>query len=115
VRGTQNAAIALAAVEAFLGTGTMRQIDLATVRAGFAEATSPGRLERVRSAPAILLDVAHNPHAMTATVAALALKQARFGLRGCWSASECMDDLCVGFVVVSGRLVLVAGTGSGPF
>jgi dihydrofolate synthase/folylpolyglutamate synthase len=42
------------------------------VRAGFAAATSPGRLERVRSSPTILLDAAHNPHGMTATVAALA-------------------------------------------
>jgi dihydrofolate synthase/folylpolyglutamate synthase len=41
------------------------------VREGFAGATSPGRLERVRSAPTILLDAAHNPHGMAATVAAL--------------------------------------------
>ena len=34
-------------------------------------ASSPGRLERVRSAPTILLDAAHNPHGMTATVRAL--------------------------------------------
>jgi dihydrofolate synthase/folylpolyglutamate synthase len=42
-----------------------------TVRAGFADATSPGRLEAVRSSPTILLDAAHNPHGMAATVAAL--------------------------------------------
>ncbi|HET8658513.1 MAG TPA: folylpolyglutamate synthase/dihydrofolate synthase family protein [Micromonosporaceae bacterium] len=67
----QNAALALAAVEVFLGAGTSRQLDPELVRAGFAAATSPGRLERVRSAPAILLDAAHNPHGMAATVAAL--------------------------------------------
>ncbi len=67
----QNAAIALAAVEAFLGAGTEKALDPETVRAGFAAATSPGRLERVRSAPTILLDAAHNPHGMSATVAAL--------------------------------------------
>jgi dihydrofolate synthase/folylpolyglutamate synthase len=67
----QNAAVALAAVEAFLGAGNARQLDVETVRAGFAEVTSPGRLERVRSAPTILLDAAHNPHGMAATVAAL--------------------------------------------
>jgi dihydrofolate synthase/folylpolyglutamate synthase len=33
--------------------------------------SSPGRLERVRTAPTILLDGAHNPHGMAATVAAL--------------------------------------------
>jgi dihydrofolate synthase/folylpolyglutamate synthase len=67
----QNAAVALAAVEAFLGAGNARQLHPETVRAGFAEATSPGRLERVRTAPTILLDAAHNPHGMAATVTAL--------------------------------------------
>ena len=41
------------------------------VREGFAGASSPGRLERVRTAPTILLDAAHNPHGMTATLTAL--------------------------------------------
>jgi dihydrofolate synthase/folylpolyglutamate synthase len=67
----QNAALALAAVEAFLGAGAARGLDQETVRAGFADATSPGRLERVRTAPTILLDAAHNPHGMAATVTAL--------------------------------------------
>ncbi|ROT27134.1 folylpolyglutamate synthase/dihydrofolate synthase family protein [Micromonospora sp. HM5-17] len=67
----QNAAVALAAVEAFLGAGASRQLDVETVRQGFASADSPGRLERVRSAPTILLDGAHNPHGMAATVTAL--------------------------------------------
>ncbi|GAB3159354.1 folylpolyglutamate synthase/dihydrofolate synthase family protein [Micromonospora sonneratiae] len=67
----QNAAVALAAVEAFLGAGANRQIAIDAVREGFAAASSPGRLERVRTAPTILLDGAHNPHGMTATVTAL--------------------------------------------
>ncbi|MFI5485001.1 bifunctional folylpolyglutamate synthase/dihydrofolate synthase [Micromonospora echinaurantiaca] len=67
----QNAAVALAAVEAFLGAGARRQLDVETVREGFAAASSPGRLERVRSAPTILLDGAHNPQGMAATVTAL--------------------------------------------
>ena len=67
----QNAAIALAAVEAFLGAGPGKQLEADLVREGFAKTDSPGRLERVRSAPTILLDGAHNPHGMTATVAAL--------------------------------------------
>jgi dihydrofolate synthase/folylpolyglutamate synthase len=67
----QNAALALAAVEAFLGAGASRALDAETVRAGFADATSPGRLERVRTAPTVLLDAAHNPHGMAATVTAL--------------------------------------------
>ncbi|GAA0430885.1 dihydrofolate synthase [Actinoplanes capillaceus] len=67
----QNAAIALAAVEAFLGAGAGRQLEVDLVREGFARVDSPGRLERVRSAPTILLDGAHNPHGMAATVTAL--------------------------------------------
>jgi dihydrofolate synthase/folylpolyglutamate synthase len=67
----QNAAVALAAVEAFLGAGTTRALDPEVVREGFAGVSTPGRLERVRSAPTILLDGAHNPHGMAATVAAL--------------------------------------------
>jgi len=67
----QNAATALAAVEAFLGAGKNKQLDPDLVREGFANVDSPGRLERVRSAPTILLDAAHNPHGMAATVNAL--------------------------------------------
>jgi len=67
----QNAALALAAVEAFLGAGKAGALDAETVREGFAGTTSPGRLERVRTAPTILLDAAHNPHGMAATVTAL--------------------------------------------
>jgi dihydrofolate synthase/folylpolyglutamate synthase len=67
----QNAALALAAVEAFLGAGANRQLDPEVVREGFSGARSPGRLERVRNAPTILLDGAHNPHGMAATVTAL--------------------------------------------
>jgi dihydrofolate synthase / folylpolyglutamate synthase len=67
----QNAALALAAVEAFLGAGTEKALNPETVREGFATVTSPGRLERVRNSPPILLDAAHNPHGMAATVAAL--------------------------------------------
>ncbi|SDT67908.1 bifunctional folylpolyglutamate synthase/dihydrofolate synthase [Actinoplanes derwentensis] len=74
----QNAVLALAAVEAFLGAGPDKQLEIELIREGFANADSPGRLERVRSAPAILLDTAHNPHGMTATVAAL---EEEFGFR----------------------------------
>jgi len=67
----QNAAAALAAVEAFLGAGSDKQLEVEVIREGFANVDSPGRLERVRSAPTILLDGAHNPHGMAATVNAL--------------------------------------------
>ena len=67
-----NAALALAAVEAFFGAGAKRQLDVDAVRAGFAAVTSPGRLERVRSAPTVLLDAAHNPAGAAALADALA-------------------------------------------
>ena len=56
-----NAVVALAAVEAFFGAGAQRQLDVDAVRAGFAAVTSPGRLERMRSAPTVFIDAAHNP------------------------------------------------------
>ncbi|MCU1658448.1 MAG: FolC bifunctional protein [Pseudonocardiales bacterium] len=69
----ENAVCALAAVEAFFGAGAETgPIDVETVRAAFAAVRSPGRLEAVRSAPTILLDAAHNPHGMAASVAAIA-------------------------------------------
>ena len=64
----QNAAVALAAVEAFAGEATL---DEELVRAAFAVVTSPARLEIVRRSPTIVLDAAHNPHGAEATAAAL--------------------------------------------
>ncbi len=66
-----NAALAVAAAEAFLGGGE-RRLDPDTLRSGLAAATSPGRLEVVRRSPTILVDAAHNPHGMRALRAALA-------------------------------------------
>lgn len=67
-----NAALALAAVEAFFGAGARRQLDVDTVRSGFATVISPGRLERMRSAPAVFIDAAHNPDGAAALARALA-------------------------------------------
>jgi dihydrofolate synthase/folylpolyglutamate synthase len=53
-----NAAAALVAAEAFLGG---RELDGRIVEQGFMTATSPGRLEVVRTSPAIVVDAAHNP------------------------------------------------------
>ncbi|NYH79716.1 dihydrofolate synthase/folylpolyglutamate synthase [Actinopolyspora biskrensis] len=57
-----NAALALASVEAFFGAGSERQLDIEQVRDAFAGVVTPGRLERVRAAPTVLVDAAHNPH-----------------------------------------------------
>ena len=66
----QNAAVALAAVEAFVGGGEDR-LDVDVIRAGMAAVTSPGRLEIVRRSPTVLVDAAHNPAGAVALRAAL--------------------------------------------
>ncbi|MDL4777769.1 MULTISPECIES: bifunctional folylpolyglutamate synthase/dihydrofolate synthase [Thermomonosporaceae] len=89
-----NAVTALAAVEAFASgaptkgeanleaatrvapgetysTGNEGQLDPALVRSGFARSASPGRLEVVRSSPTVVLDAAHNPAGMAASVATI--------------------------------------------
>ncbi|HEX4090922.1 MAG TPA: folylpolyglutamate synthase/dihydrofolate synthase family protein [Trebonia sp.] len=87
-----NAAVALAAVEAFagvavttpasddddgstitLGPGLSDQagLDPDLVRAGFAKVSSPGRLDVLRRSPTVIADAAHNPAGMAVTVQAL--------------------------------------------
>ncbi len=69
-----NAAVALAAVEAFFGAGegpggVRRALDPEVVRTGFAAVSSPGRLEVVRKSPTVILDAAHNPAGARAAAA----------------------------------------------
>ncbi|WP_436495183.1 bifunctional tetrahydrofolate synthase/dihydrofolate synthase [Actinokineospora sp. HUAS TT18] len=66
-----NASLALAAVEAFFGAGTERQLDVDAIREAFATLQVPGRLERVRMSPSVFVDAAHNPHGAAALAAAL--------------------------------------------
>jgi len=65
----QNAAVAVAALEAFFGGE--KELPFDVLQEGFAAATSPGRLEVVRSAPTIIVDAAHNPDGIKASAAAL--------------------------------------------
>jgi dihydrofolate synthase/folylpolyglutamate synthase len=69
----ENAAVAVAALEAFLGGGE-RELSVEVLREGFAEVSSPGRLETVRTSPTIIVDAAHNPDGIR--VSAQALKEA---------------------------------------
>ncbi len=66
----QNATIAIAAVESFLGDGT-RPLDPDVVAEGLATATSPGRLQLVGTEPTVIVDAAHNPHGAAALAAAI--------------------------------------------
>lgn len=65
-----NATLAVAAVEAFLGAGS---VALATdiVEEGLGAATSPGRLEIIGVSPSVVVDGAHNPHGVRALVSAI--------------------------------------------
>ena len=66
----ENAALAVAAVEAFLGGGQQRIMD-DVVRAAFADFSSPGRLQVVSREPLTILDAAHNPSGAESLVKAL--------------------------------------------
>ncbi len=63
----RNAALALAAAEAFLGG---RALPSEVIAAGFDGVVAPARLEIVRRSPTVLLDTCHNPHGARATIAA---------------------------------------------
>jgi dihydrofolate synthase/folylpolyglutamate synthase len=65
-----NAALAIAAVESFLGDGTQLLTgDL--LAEGLATVTSPGRLQIVGTEPTVLVDAAHNPHGAAALASAI--------------------------------------------
>ena len=65
-----NAALAVAAVEAFIGGASQRIMD-DVVRASFADFSSPGRLQVVNREPLTILDAAHNPEGAKSLVKAL--------------------------------------------
>jgi dihydrofolate synthase/folylpolyglutamate synthase len=85
----RNAALALAAAEAFFGAGGNRSLDIDAVRDAFATVTTPGRLERVRTSPSVFLDAAHNPHGAQALAAAL---QEEFAFRKLVAVVGVMQD-----------------------
>ncbi len=66
----RNAAAAVAAIEALVARGVLRD-DAAARRRGLWAARHPGRFERIAEAPAIVVDGAHNPHGAAALAAAI--------------------------------------------
>ncbi|WP_242090876.1 folylpolyglutamate synthase/dihydrofolate synthase family protein [Curtobacterium sp. DN_7.5] len=65
-----NAAVAIAAVESFLGRGS-QALDEDVLSEGLAAATSPGRLQPIAQDPVVVVDAAHNPHGARALAEAL--------------------------------------------
>src|ERR1700722_18636202 len=98
-----NAACALAAVEAFAGVSDGAQADGVTpdgpgaaldadlVREAFAKVSSPGRLGSIRRSPSIIIDAAHTPAGMAATVAAVEEAFTCSRLAGVFAASGDKD------------------------
>jgi len=100
-----NAACALAAVEAFAGASASAgpgdepvppgdepvPLDDELLRNAFRTMSSPGRLEVVRRSPVTIVDAAHNPAGMAATVAALSEAFALTDLITIFAVSEDKD------------------------
>jgi dihydrofolate synthase / folylpolyglutamate synthase len=93
-----NAACALAAVEAFAGVsdgpapdGMGAPLDADLIREAFAKVSSPGRLEVIRHSPTIIIDAAHNPAGMAATVTAIQEAFSFARLTGVFAASGDKD------------------------
>ena len=66
----ENAALAIAAVEALIGD-TKQPIVEAVLTDGLQNTASPGRLQLLGIAPTVVVDAAHNPHGATALARAL--------------------------------------------
>ncbi|WP_132878851.1 bifunctional tetrahydrofolate synthase/dihydrofolate synthase [Tamaricihabitans halophyticus] len=86
-----NAVRALAAAEAFFGAGSDKRLNQEAVAEAFAEVRTPGRMERVRSAPTVFVDAAHNPHGARALAATITEEFAFRRLNGVLAVLEDKD------------------------
>ncbi|MFJ5957098.1 bifunctional folylpolyglutamate synthase/dihydrofolate synthase [Paenarthrobacter sp. NPDC092416] len=66
----ENAAVAVAALEAFFGGGE-KELDADVLKEAFGNVTSPGRLEVLRTAPTVIVDAAHNPEGIRVSAEAI--------------------------------------------
>lgn len=66
----ENFALAVAALEAFLGGGE-QELNLENLQLACENISSPGRMETLRGGPAIIVDAAHNPAGLQASALAL--------------------------------------------
>lgn len=70
VHQAHNAAVAVAAVETFLGGGR-RPLNGEVLSIAMQDMSAPGRLELVRAAPTVFVDAAHNPSGIAALTEAI--------------------------------------------
>lgn len=92
---SENAALAVAAVEAFIGGASQRIMD-DVVRASFSDFSSPGRLQIVGREPLMIIDAAHNPHGANSLVNSLATsfeKGFKLGVVSILSDKEALEIL----------------------
>ncbi|MBW3562379.1 MAG: bifunctional folylpolyglutamate synthase/dihydrofolate synthase [Actinobacteria bacterium] len=101
VHGTyqaDNAAVALAALHAFLGG--LQEVDDEVIREGFGAVEVPGRLEVANRDPTVILDGAHNPAGARRTAADL---EETFAFRDVILVIACLDDKDVEGIVSAFR------------
>ena len=104
----QNAAVALATVEAFAGV----KLDDELVRTAFAKVESPGRCEIVHRDPTVIIDAAHNPHGAHALAQTLKNEfdfESTFGILGILGEKDAFGVLRELEPVID-RLVVTAST-----
>ena len=82
-----NAAMALAAAEALVGSGESLSDEIVTE--GLGQVTSPGRLEVLRKSPSVIVDSAHNPAGARVLAEAL---EASFSFAGTVAVLSILED-----------------------
>ena len=103
-----NAAVALAAVEAFAGV----KLDEELVRQGFANVESPGRIEVLHRDPTVIVDAAHNPHGASALARTLQAEfdfEAIFGVLAILGEKD-VDGVLLELEPVFDRLIVTQST-----
>jgi dihydrofolate synthase / folylpolyglutamate synthase len=113
-----NLACAIAAVEAFARTPDSdlgeQGLDLAIVRQAAATMSSPGRLEIIRRSPVVIVDAAHNPGGMAASMEAFTEAFTFTDVIAILAVSEDKDvaGILDQLEPVAGRLVATANSSS---
>lgn len=106
-----NAALAIAAVESFLGDGE-KPIPTNILSEGLGTVTSPGRLQYLGAEPPILVDAAHNPHGAAslaaAVIEALPFERAWFVIgvlddKDAAGIVSALDPVAAGFIVTQSK------------